>query len=101
MERVMGIEPTLVAWEATVLPLNYTRKSRINARLSRHMDVPAAVRRRASSKSHAFWSMPRHLRQDVQCDDTTCVAWEATVLPLNYTRKSRINARHTRHMDVP
>ena len=25
MERVMGIEPTLVAWEATVLPLNYTR----------------------------------------------------------------------------
>ncbi len=21
----MGIEPTLVAWEATVLPLNYTR----------------------------------------------------------------------------
>jgi hypothetical protein len=27
MERVMGIEPTLVAWEATVLPLNYTRNS--------------------------------------------------------------------------
>jgi hypothetical protein len=26
VERVMGIEPTLVAWEATVLPLNYTRK---------------------------------------------------------------------------
>jgi hypothetical protein len=22
----MGIEPTLVAWEATVLPLNYTRQ---------------------------------------------------------------------------
>ena len=28
MERVMGIEPTLVAWEATVLPLNYTRRRR-------------------------------------------------------------------------
>ena len=28
MERVMGIEPTLVAWEATVLPLNYTRAGR-------------------------------------------------------------------------
>ncbi len=27
-ERVMGIEPTLVAWEATVLPLNYTRVRR-------------------------------------------------------------------------
>ncbi len=25
VERVMGIEPTLEAWEASVLPLNYTR----------------------------------------------------------------------------
>jgi hypothetical protein len=25
MERVMGIEPTLSAWKAEVLPLNYTR----------------------------------------------------------------------------
>ena len=25
LERVMGIEPTLEAWEAPVLPLNYTR----------------------------------------------------------------------------
>jgi hypothetical protein len=25
MERVMGIEPTCAAWEAAVLPLNYTR----------------------------------------------------------------------------
>ena len=28
MERVMGIEPTLEAWEAAVLPLNYTRIDR-------------------------------------------------------------------------
>jgi hypothetical protein len=28
MERVMGIEPTLAAWEAAVLPLNYTRGGR-------------------------------------------------------------------------
>lgn len=28
-ERVMGIEPTFSAWEADVLPLNYTRKNRI------------------------------------------------------------------------
>ena len=27
LERVMGIEPTLEAWEAAVLPLNYTRES--------------------------------------------------------------------------
>jgi hypothetical protein len=25
LERVMGIEPTFKAWEALVLPLNYTR----------------------------------------------------------------------------
>ena len=28
VERVMGIEPTLSAWEAEVLPLNYTRLGR-------------------------------------------------------------------------
>jgi hypothetical protein len=28
LERVMGIEPTSSAWEAEVLPLNYTRKIR-------------------------------------------------------------------------
>ena len=28
MERVMGIEPTYSAWEADVLPLNYTRVER-------------------------------------------------------------------------
>ena len=27
VERVMGIEPTYQAWEARVLPLNYTRES--------------------------------------------------------------------------
>ena len=27
LERVMGIEPTYAAWEAAVLPLNYTRGS--------------------------------------------------------------------------
>lgn len=26
LERVMGIEPTLLAWKAKVLPLNYTRR---------------------------------------------------------------------------
>jgi hypothetical protein len=28
VERVRGIEPPLRAWEARVLPLNYTRRSR-------------------------------------------------------------------------
>jgi hypothetical protein len=26
LERVKGIEPSYLAWEASVLPLNYTRK---------------------------------------------------------------------------
>ena len=34
LERVMGIEPTLFAWEAKVLPLNYTRV-RLDYRSSR------------------------------------------------------------------
>lgn len=25
MERMMGVEPTYAAWEAAVLPMNYTR----------------------------------------------------------------------------
>jgi hypothetical protein len=29
MERVKGIEPSYAAWEAAVLPLNYTRMGRI------------------------------------------------------------------------
>ena len=36
LERVTGIEPALSAWEADVLPLNYTRAG------------PAALRREAS-----------------------------------------------------
>jgi hypothetical protein len=31
-ERVKGIEPSCVAWEATVLPLNYTRVMVFNFR---------------------------------------------------------------------
>lgn len=29
----MGIEPTLEAWEASVLPLNYTRKRRYSTKI--------------------------------------------------------------------
>jgi adenosylhomocysteine nucleosidase len=42
MERVMGIEPTLVAWEATVLPLNYTRaRGDENSRVTKSLIVMA------------------------------------------------------------
>ena len=33
-ERVMGIEPTYQAWEARVLPLNYTRFSGVDLEIS-------------------------------------------------------------------
>ena len=35
VERVMGIEPTLEAWEAAVLPLNYTRGLIFNTHYTR------------------------------------------------------------------
>ncbi len=31
LERVMGIEPTYSAWEADVLPLNYTRTNKLES----------------------------------------------------------------------
>jgi hypothetical protein len=31
MERVKGIEPSSLAWEAKALPLSYTRNARIDA----------------------------------------------------------------------
>jgi hypothetical protein len=43
LERVMGIEPTLSAWEAEVLPLNYTRKGAGPAYV-RRADQPSLVR---------------------------------------------------------
>ena len=39
----MGIEPTLSAWEAEVLPLNYTRKGAGPAYV-RRADQPSLVR---------------------------------------------------------
>src|SRR4026207_1714634 len=62
VERVMGIEPTLVAWEATVLPLNYTRiavgfyaAARPTGKLTSHEARPArpgAVCRRRRCRQH-------------------------------------------------
>ncbi len=40
----MGIEPTLSAWEAEVLPLNYTRIRPILNRLMIHISVNGAAR---------------------------------------------------------
>ena len=44
MERVKGIEPSSVAWEATALPLSYTRSA---GRQCRRRAMKSAIRRRA------------------------------------------------------
>jgi hypothetical protein len=44
MERVTGIEPAFSAWEADVLPLNYTRA------------------KREGTKGHPWCSVPIHCR---------------------------------------
>ena len=49
MERVMGIEPTLVAWEATVLPLNYTRADAEPHRRGTHSGLIMVHRSRVGS----------------------------------------------------
>ena len=44
MERVMGIEPTYQAWEARVLPLNYTRSLRLAfCKALRLQSIPALI----------------------------------------------------------
>jgi hypothetical protein len=47
MERVKGIEPSYAAWEAAVLPLNYTR-----------VDCTRVDRRDCSAPQHAHHMFP-------------------------------------------
>ncbi len=53
MERVAGIEPAYAAWEATVLPLNYTRLSNsCRGRLApRQHCMPEYPHQRSGSKA--------------------------------------------------
>src|SRR5215475_1841878 len=41
MERETGIEPALVAWKATVLPLNYSRPDDFRRRLENLAEPPS------------------------------------------------------------
>ncbi len=71
----MGIEPTSKAWEAFVLPLNYTRNCNLPTQ-------PGGFFARSGVASRAvrgsLLNPPRA---------PPAKAWEAFVLPLNYTRK--------------
>jgi sulfur carrier protein len=68
MERVKGIEPSSVAWEATALPLSYTRDA---GRLCRAHPAPATRRK----KSQGIANMQIHLNGQPQTlDDGLTVA---------------------------
>ena len=65
MERVMGIEPTLAAWEAAVLPLNYTRAeddectgARAARSSARRRPEPAAPARANHFATRIFLTQP-------------------------------------------
>ncbi len=78
MERVMGIEPTSSAWEAEVLPLNYTRKmlgwhrfySRRVLRVTVKWQGPLSsltLRRQSKTVVNAAYGMCRSRRKSVVC----------------------------------
>ena len=50
LERVMGIEPTLSAWEAEVLPLNYTRAIEFWTAITTVGPEPLSIATRTKSK---------------------------------------------------
>src|SRR3954468_8350319 len=61
VERVTGIEPALSAWEADVLPLNYTRRpARSYTRATRRPPACAASGGRSSSSKRSSGSGHRH-----------------------------------------
>lgn len=45
MERVEGIEPSTKAWEAFVLPLNYTRSELSSERLTLYQNPASDLKR--------------------------------------------------------
>ena len=71
----MGIEPTSKAWEAFVLPLNYTRLLKLLAPPRGPFGLSGVASRAVRG---ALLRPPQ---------TPTAKTWEAFVLPLNYTPK--------------
>ena len=57
MERVMGIEPTYEAWEAAVLPLNYTRSARDSTCISNRLRSGRPVQRKNALGVSPNWRL--------------------------------------------
>ena len=64
IERVTGIEPALSAWEADVLPLNYTRADQL--RSDQHLSMPDAVRRQAGPPTSRHESGEQHAAVNIE-----------------------------------
>ena len=57
----MGIEPTFSAWEADVLPLNYTRMMGPSLH---HTTVSSSPRKGRPADDTVFYWMPEQVRHD-------------------------------------
>ena len=86
LERVMGIEPTLAAWEAAVLPLNYTRVLPYQRFPSLVMGMTRDIRVARPSGAPTL-RFGVQIGSPADLSSPTLAAWEAAVLPLNYTRR--------------
>lgn len=58
MERVKGIEPSYEAWEAAVLPLNYTRSGVVPRHETRGRGEDYSLGFSTPGRSHQFAVMP-------------------------------------------
>jgi hypothetical protein len=83
----MGIEPTFEAWEAPVLPLNYTRDMRLTYRDPHHYVTGLLRTSLYSALTGQRRSAPLFQSAPCRLVEPTFEAWEAPVLPLNYTRR--------------
>ena len=82
----MGIEPTFEAWEAPVLPLNYTRDMCLIYRDSHHYVTGLLRTSLYSALTGQRRAAPPFQSAPGRLVEPTFEAWEAPVLPLNYTR---------------
>lgn len=72
LERVMGIEPTLEAWEAAVLPLNYTRSGVVPVAQSqsRGGDYSAGISLPGAMAARLFGRHAKYVPNLVRLGDT-------------------------------
>ena len=91
LERVMGIEPTYEAWEAAVLPLNYTRSGRDSTCFAGRPRGPACVTR-AARRANAQASEMRAVAQN---DRSSVAPGPVCAVPFQRAAASSTNSSGT------